>query len=164
MKKLFVFRSICFLFLLTSCSVLKTAPETIKEVTSKIEAKDFTILTSYAVPLRMQPVNLTSEYSLTIKNDSAFAYLPYFGVAHIAPYNGGEGGIKFSEKMYDFQIKQIKKSTGWEITFKVKPKAMTEYEVYLNVFENGSASFNVNSYEKDMISFSGNMKLDGLKK
>ena len=164
MKKLFVFMFIHFMFFMTSCSVLKTAPETIKEVTRKIEAKDFTILTNYALPLRMQPVNLTSEYSLTINNDSAFAFLPYFGVAHVAPYNSSEGGIKFSEKMSDFQIKPNKKSTGWEITFKVKPKTMTEYEVYLNIFENGSASFNVNSYEKDMISFSGNMKLDEQKK
>jgi hypothetical protein len=148
------------LFLLTSCSVLKTAPETIKEVTGKIVAKDFTILTNYAIPLRMQPVNLISEYSLTIKNDSAFAFLPYFGVARVAPYNSSEGGIKFAEKMTDFQIKTNKKSTGWEITFKVKPKAMVEYQVYLSVFDNGSATFNVNSYEKDMISFSGNMKLN----
>jgi hypothetical protein len=37
---------------------------------------------------------------------------------------------------------------------------MVEYQVYLSVFDNGSATFNVNSYEKDMISFSGNMKLN----
>jgi hypothetical protein len=160
MKKICVFMSIYFLFFLTACSAFKTAPETIKKVSAKIDAKDFTILTNYAIPLRMQPVNLTSEYSLRIKNDSAFAFLPYFGVAHVAPYNSGDGGIKFAEKMYNFHIKPIKKSTGWEITFKVKPKTMTEYEVYLNVFENGSVSFNINSYEKDMISFSGNMKLD----
>lgn len=164
MKKIFVFMFIHFLFFITSCSVLKTAPETIKEVTLKIEARDFTILTNYALPFRMQPVNLTSEYSLTIKNDSAFAFLPYFGVAHVSPYNSSEAGIKFSEKMYDFKIKSNKKSTGWEITFKVKSKSMTEYQVYLNVFENGSASFNVDCYEKDMISFNGNLKLDEQKK
>ena len=36
---------------------------------------------------------LTSDYSIEIRNDSVFSYLPYFGVAYNVPYGGGKGLI-----------------------------------------------------------------------
>ena len=35
--------------------------------------------------------HLTSDYSLEIRNDSVYSYLPYFGVAYNVPYGGGKG-------------------------------------------------------------------------
>jgi hypothetical protein len=145
------------LFFMTSCSGLKTAPETIKEITSKVESKDFTVVMNYANPLRMKPVFLTSEYDLRIKNDSVFAYLPYYGVAHVAPFDASEGGIKFATIMSDYKITPNRKSTGWEITFHVKSKQST-YDVHMNIFNNGSTTVTVNSYDRDMISFDGEIK------
>lgn len=129
----------------------------IKEINRKVESKDFTIAVNYANPLRMKPVYLTSEYDLRIKNDSAFAYLPYYGVAYTAPYNSTEGGIKFAEPMSEYKIIPHKKADGWDIRFRVKSK-LTVYDFSLTIFNNGSSSISVSSYEKDRINFIGEVK------
>jgi len=157
MKTQLIYATLIMLFFMTSCSTSKTAPETIAEITQKVESKDFTIQVNYANPFRMRSVNLTSEYDLRIKNDSAFAFLPYYGVAHMAPYNSNEGGIKFAEPMTNCSITPNKKSDGWEIHFKVKTKESV-YELIMNVFNNGSASLIVKSPERDMITFQGEVK------
>ena len=149
----------CLLFFfMTSCSLLKLPPETISEIARKVESKDFTVVANYANPLRMRQVYLASEYDLRIKNDSAFAFLPYYGVAHVAPFNSSEGGIKFAEPMTNYSIKSNKKADGWRITFKVKSK-LTVYDVAMDVYNSGSASFSVNSYERDKIDFMGEIVL-----
>jgi len=145
------------LFFMTSCSSLKTSPETISEITRKVEAKDFTVVVNYANPLRMQPVYLTSDYDLRIKNDSVFAYLPYFGVAHTAPFNSSEGGIKFATVMTNYKITPHKKSNGWDIKFRVKTTGSV-YDIRLDVFNTGSSTITVNSYERDAITFNGEVK------
>ena len=145
------------LFFMAACSSTKTATKTIGEITRKVESKDVTITVHYANPLRMKQVVLTSEYDLRIKNDSAFADLPYFGVANSAPYGSSEGGIKFAEPMKDYVITPNKKSTGWDIYFKIRSKGGT-YEVFMNIFNNGSTSFSVTSQQRDMISFNGGIK------
>ena len=142
---------------ITACTSTKTTTETISEVTRKVESKDFTVSVHYASPLRMRQVMLTSEYDLRIKNDSAFAFLPYFGVAYSAPYGNSEGGIKFAEPMTDYVISSNKKLNGWDIHFKIKSKEYT-YELFMNVFNNGNASFSVTSQQRDMITFSGEIK------
>ena len=142
---------------MTACSSTKTATESIGEVTRKVESKDVTVTVHYANPLRMKQVVLTSEYDLRIINDSAFAYLPYFGVAYSAPYRSSEGGIKFAEPMTDYAIASNKKSNGWDIHFKIRSKEDV-YEIFMNIFNNGSALFSVTSQKRDMISFSGEIK------
>lgn len=157
MKTQLIYSTFVMLFFMTACSSTKTATETIGEVTQKVESKDVTVTVHYANPLRMKQVVLTSEYDLHIKNDSAFAYLPYFGVAYAAPYGSTEGGIKFAEPMTDYVITPNKKSNGWDIHFKVRTKENT-YEIFMNIFDNGNASFSVTSQQRDMITFSGEMQ------
>ena len=154
MKTSLINATILLLFFMISCSISKTTPEKASEITKKIESKNFTINVNYANPLRMKPVFLTSGYSLRIKNDSAFAYLPYYGVAQVAPIDLSEGGIKFETLMSKYQIHSNKKSDGWYIQFNVKQNE-SEYEVFINVFNNGNAIVSINSYERDVISFNG---------
>lgn len=144
------------LYIMTSCSFTKTTPETIRDITNKVESKDFTVIVNYANPMMGRQIYLNSEYDLRIKNDSAFAYLPYFGVAYAVPY-GGDGGIKFAEPMIDYSISRNKKLTQWNIQFKVKAKESAFY-IYMNVFNNGSSSISVNSFNKQEISFDGQVK------
>jgi len=146
-----------FLIFMTSCSFLKTGTISIQELTQKVQSKDFTVSVNTVDPMRMRQHYLTSEYDLRIKNDSAFAYLPYFGVAYSAPYGGGEGGIKFAEPMLNYSVKSNKKSTGWDIYFKIKDKDNV-YEIYMNIFNNGSSMFTVNSFNRDPITFNGEIK------
>jgi hypothetical protein len=158
MKTLLFYVVLFLLVLTTSCSLLKSSSETISEVARKVESKDFTVVVNYANPLRMRQVYLTSEYDLRIKNDSAFAFLPYYGVSQVAPFDTSEGGIKFAEPMTNYSIVPNKKANGWKITFRVKTK-LTVYDVFLDVFSGGSASFSVNSYERDRIDFTGEVVL-----
>ena len=157
MKTQLMYSTFVLVLFMTACSSTKTATETIGEVTRKVESKDVTVTVHYANPLRMKQVILTSEYDLRIKNDSAFAYLPYFGVAYSAPYGSSEGGIKFAEPMTDYAIASNKKSNGWDIHFKIRSKEDV-YEIFMNIFNNGSALFSVTSQKRDMISFSGEVK------
>ena len=140
-----------------SCSSLKNTPENKKEFTRKIESKDFTIVARHANPMRGRQIYLSSEYDLRIKNDSAVAFLPYFGVAYSAPYGGSEGGIKFAEPMINYSAKANKKSDGWSIRFSVMAKECL-YDIFMNVFDNGSATFTVSSFNRDNITFDGTVK------
>lgn len=145
------------LFFMTSCSSSKTTPEIISEMTRKVESRDFTISVNYAYPLRMRPVYLTPGYDLQLKKDSAFAYLPYFGVAHTASYGTTDGGIKFAEPMTDYSINPLKKDMGWSIRFKVKAKESV-YNVLVTIFVNGISTISVSSFDRDDITFNGEMK------
>ncbi|NDP21760.1 MAG: DUF4251 domain-containing protein [Paludibacter sp.] len=162
MKAKLVYLEWIGLFFIVSCTTAKIPLETINEVTQRIQKKDFTIDVKYANPTKGSQIYLTSEYDLRVKNDSAFAYLPYFGVAYSAPYNSSEGGIKFSEPMYDYVSVPNKKKDGWNIRFKVRSK-ISEITILLEVFNNGSSSFTVSSYERDAIRFNGEMKFDSTK-
>jgi hypothetical protein len=136
---------------------MKTDPEKIKEVSMKVESNDFTIDVTTANPLRGKQIHLSYGYDLRIKNDSAIAFLPYFGVARSAPYGGGEGGIKFAEPMREYTSLPNKKGNGWDIKFKVNTHPYN-YEVSVNVFNNGSSTIYVSSYERDPITFNGTVK------
>ena len=157
MKALFIYASFVVLFLTASCSSLKNTPENIQKLTGKIQNKDFTIVAKYANPMRGRQIYLSTEYDLQITNDSVFAFLPYFGVAYVAPYDAMEGGIKFAEPVIDYTIKPNKKSDGWNIRLKVKAKEGI-YDILMNVFNNGSATFTVSSYNRDNITFDGEVK------
>ena len=156
MNKLMSFCAYFLLLFISSCSFLKTSPETKKMISTKVESKDFTVGVNLANPLRMKPVSLTSDYTLRIKNDSAFAYLPYYGVAQIAPFSG-EGGIKFAEPMIDYKMSSNKKSTGWDIQFQLKSELVL-YTVSMNIYDNGSSIIPVNSFNRDVINFNGEVK------
>jgi len=157
MKTLFKYAAFIAVALQASCSAFRTTPETIREMTQKVQAKDFTVEVNYANPMRWKPMYLNPDYDLRIKNDSAFAYLPYFGVAYSAPYGGGEGGIRFAEPMKDYSIVPTRKKDGWDIRFKIKGKE-DGYEIYMNVFNNGSTTISISSVNRDAINFTGEVK------
>lgn len=158
MKKV-VFNSIFVIFILfvtVACSSTKVTTEEIAQNTEMVQNNDFTIDVYSANPLRGKTVNLSYGYSIRIHNDSAYAFLPYFGVARIAPI-GLESEIKFADKMTNFTMKSNKKQTGWDIRFKTR-SGVTGYDVFLNVFDNGTASISITPDSKDQISFIGRLK------
>ncbi len=152
--RLLIFVGVVLLF---SCTTQQQLAELTSKVSSDVESRNLTLKFNYAMPLRMQPVNLTSDYSLKLKGDSAIAFLPYYGVAHTAPINSMDGGIKFSEPMKDFAIRKNKRNDGWFIDFKVNTTEY-HYQLHLVVYSNGKADLQVISVERDAISFSGEME------
>lgn len=154
MKTFIQLFAVMVLVFMTSCSTTKTTPETIERISRKVETRDFTVKVRYANPTRWRQVNLTSDYDLRIKNDSAFSYLPYFGVAYSAPYSPMDGGIKFAEPMNDYSKVANKRGDGWIIKFKVNTRDYN-YSIVMEIFNNGSASFTVSSYQRTQINFHG---------
>ena len=67
--------------------------ETQKAIRELIEAQKIKVEVDIAYPMRGPSKNLTSNYSVEIRNDSVFSYLPYFGIAYSVPYGGGKGLI-----------------------------------------------------------------------
>ena len=148
-----------FVFATVACSSSKapspTALQTVQEIREKIQAQDFIVEVSSAQPMRGRTMHLTPGYSLQIRNDSAVAYLPFYGVAHSAPY-GGEGGIRFSEAMKNYIVTE--KKDNWEIRFKVNTRYY-HYDISVGIYNNGNSTIHVASHERDPISFIGEMKM-----
>lgn len=59
-------------------------------------------------PMKGRSRALTSDYSIEIRNDSVFSYLPYFGVAYNVPYGGGKGLI-FNAPITGYRKESLKK-------------------------------------------------------
>lgn len=75
--------------------------QTVKE---KIESENYRIDINTAYPRRGRMIPLTSIYSVTIRNDSVFSQLPYFGRAYSIPYGGGQG-LMFNAPIDQYTMK-----------------------------------------------------------
>ena len=118
-----------------------------------LEAKNYIFKAQTVSPQRGQTRNLTSDYDLTVRNDSVIAWLPYMGRSYSPEYGTSEGGIKFNSAKFDYTIEKGKKKK-WDIS--IKPKDVDDVkQVYLTVFDNGEATLQVISTNRDAISFNG---------
>jgi len=106
------------------------------------------------IPLRGGSKTLTSFYQLAVSKDSLVSYLPFIGRAYNAPLPG-ENEFDFTSTSFDYKIKDHKKN-GWDITIKPKDHASVQ-QFILRVFDNGSASLNVTSLNRDPVSYSGHI-------
>ena len=98
--------------------------------------------------------NLTSEYSLEVRNDSLFSHLPYMGEARNLPYGGGVG-LNFDEHISSYVQQQQK---GDEYLIEIGVKNTEDVYVYtIRVFDNGRSSIDVRSRLRDPISYSGEL-------
>lgn len=149
---------------------MQVGAQTDKETTMRIVTdQNFVFNASSAMPMSNYEVNRVlssmpgggsgtiqlsgSQYDLAVTKDSVVAYLPYYGRAFTATMNPDDAGIKFKSK--DFTYKMNKKKKGsWVITMNFKDAKDTQ-TMTLNVSENGYASLNVNSNNRQPISFNG---------
>jgi hypothetical protein len=122
------------------------------KVRAMVDSKNFVFKADYVNPQTGRSRSLTSEYDLTIKPGEVVSYLPYFGRAYSAPLNG-EGGIKFTSTKFDYKVVK-EKAHSWDI--RIKPNDANDIQdMYLTVFDNGSASLRVNSINRQSISYRG---------
>lgn len=106
-----------------------------------------------ALPQQGRILQLTPEFDLTVTPDTLISYLPYFGRAFVAPINPSEGGIKFTS--VDFTYREVKKKKKrWEITIEPRDAGSVQ-QLFLTVFDNGSASLRVNDRNRQGITFNG---------
>ena len=113
-------------------------------VREAVDAKAYKINVDRVMPMKGGSKHLTSDYSLEIRNDSVYSYLPYFGVAYNVPYGGGKG-LNFSAPLSEYTSTYSKKGNA-KITLKVRN-------------EEDSSNIQVTPTNRQSISFSGEMDL-----
>lgn len=151
MKHIKIF--LLFFMMQASSVILKAQDKDAASVKEMIESKSYIFKAQLVSPQNGRNVFLTSDYDVSVRGDTVISYLPYFGRAYTAPVNPAEGGIKFTSADFEYKADKSKKD-GWEIM--IKPHDVTDVQqLYLTVFDNGSASLQVISTNRQTISFNG---------
>ncbi len=124
------------------------------QIADSVNARTLKVTFNYVNPMRFPVHYLTTEYSLRIKGDSISSYLPYFGRAYRADYGSTESPLNFEGLARNMDISRYKKR-GYRFVFEVTNKQQESFVYNLTIFSNGNATLNVNSNDRDPISFDG---------
>lgn len=119
-----------------------------------VQSRNYVFEAQSVFPMRGRTRQITGEgYDLTVSRDTVNSYLPYFGRAYSAPLDPSKGGIQFISKDFEYTEKPGKRG-GWDIT--IQPKDVREVQqLFLSVSEDGYASLQVTSTNRQPISFNG---------
>jgi Domain of unknown function (DUF4251) len=138
-----------------SCQDSKKQKDSIQaaQIRIMVEEQQYFFIAQSTTPSKGGVRQLTGGYNLKVTKDTLVSDLPYFGRAYTASYGSTDGGIKFTSVDFGYKAEPRKKG-GWNIT--LNPKEInTCREMNLTIFEDGSASLNVSSNDKQPISFKG---------
>ena len=164
MKQEYKFQPLPFILLIfisvlaLKCSSSKSSTNNYdKETVQKmVNNHSFIFVAERVDPLRGRSRVLTSSYDVRINQDSLVSYLPYFGRAYTAPIDPGKVGTQFTSTNFTFEIHE-KKNNQWWIS--IVPKDVHSIqELVFTIFDNGNASLNITSTNRDQISYSGYLK------
>jgi hypothetical protein len=123
------------------------------QIKSIVEAQNYVFKAQSALPTAGAVRQLNGDYDLRISKDTIFSDLPYFGRAYTAPLNPSEGPLRFISTDFQYSIATRKKG-GWNVT--ITPKDVQDpRQLNMSIFDNGTASVVVTSYNRQPISFNG---------
>ncbi len=147
--------AIIFSLFFIGCSSTKPAVKlNADDIQGMINNKNFVFIADRVNPLRGRSRQLTSEYDVTIKNDSLVSFLPYFGRAYQAPMDPSKGGIQFTSTNFSYEVN---KNKSWSVL--IRPNDYHEVQqLAFSIFDNGSATLFVTNLNKDPITFNGYIK------
>lgn len=100
--------------------------------------------------------NLGANYDLVFDSMRVKAFLPYYGRAYSAPYNG-EGGVKFNLKADRIEKRWEKRKKRYRITTQVRDDD-DAYSILLTASLSGYADLQINFQNKQMISYYGTIE------
>lgn len=139
------------ILLLTGCGSSVQMTDSMK---ADIKAHNICINVNYIYPMNGPMITDNNGYSLKVKGDSVFSYLPYFGVAYSLPYAGRGKGLIFNDRISGF-TEESTKGGNINIDFKVTNDE-DYYQFHLTLTPHASASISINSNHRQTISYSGN--------
>ena len=161
MKKL-IFTLLAVVLTVSGCGVLsgesqqeKAAREAreAQMVVDNVSSGNFTIDIDWMYPLRGSSQHVTN-YSVSVEDGVLKSHLPYIGQAWRVPYGGGHA-LTFEAPVGTYNVTQTR-SDAYEVRIYVKTDE--DQHVYvLTVFTNGRASLEVQSRNRERISYSGVM-------
>lgn len=146
-------------FLLFSCSSIKTLDETSKiNLHNNYNKVSFIFKANYAIPTSslFQPRFLTSEYEVKISNDTLISHLPYFGEAYYSAYGSNESPLSFVSKNFNYTEKRNDKKNRTNITIQISDQRFP-IVYYFSIFDNGRADLTVADSSRKKIVFQGNI-------
>lgn len=161
MKTSKFFIGLCILFMAVAIPVSAQSKKEKKEeiaekVKKAIDSSNYKIQADQMNPMGGRTRTITPDYSVEIRNDSVFSYLPYFGRAYTLPYGGGNGLI-FNAPLIEYKAEYHKKGKA-EIEFTTRSEE-DRFTYRITIFSNGSASISVNSTNRQPISYQGRLVL-----
>ena len=161
MKKL-IFTLLAVVLTVSSCGVLSRESQQEKAareareaqmVVDNVSSGNFTIDIDWMYPLRGSSQHVTN-YSVTVQDGVLKSHLPYIGQAWRVPYGGGHA-LSFDAPVGTYNVTQTR-NDAYEVRIYVKTDE--DQHVYvLTVFTNGRASLEVQSRNRERISYSGVM-------
>ena len=159
MKK-WLFTLLTVLLTVAGCGVLSTETreeKAAREIREAQQIREFVETGSLKVRIdRMYPIRGTSrsvnDFSLEVKDGILNSYLPYFGQVWRAPYGGGHG-LNFKAEIGHYSVARTR-NDGYDVRIYVKTDE-DEHWYLLTVFDNGRVSLDVQSVNRERISYSG---------
>ena len=130
------------------------AAEQAARVKVALTEKRYKIMVERMYSMRGGSKNVSSNYSVEVRNDSLFSYLPYFGRAFQVPYGGGKG-LNFTERIGSYRESQGKHGQR-HIEIDVRNDEDT-YLYTIDVYDNGNSDIEVQPRQRERISYSGEM-------
>ena len=133
--------------------------QTRKHVEECLAARSFKIDVRDMQTLRYGSRNLTSVWNVEVRNDSLISYLPYFGNAYsVTPYGSSNSkGLNFSERILSYEQERNQRKERTSITIQVANDE-DKYTYLIEIYDNGYSNVSVRSFNRDYISFSGELQ------
>ncbi len=121
-----------------------------------LDARRYEFLAQTMSPMSGRIRQLTGYYSMIVTPDTVSADLPYMGKAYSAPMDPANTGISFTSTSFNYKIQDRKKG-GWDIEIQPKDNTNTQ-TIRLTVYDNGQAYMQVNSNQRQPVSFNGTVQ------
>ena len=133
------------------------AAEQAAKVRTALTERNYKISIDHMYPMKGGSKSVSFGYTVEVRNDSLFSYLPYIGRAYQIPYGGGKG-LNFSERIGSYQETQRKNGLR-HIEIGVKNDEDT-YLYTIEVWDNGKSQIDVQPRQRERISYSGDIVFD----
>ena len=153
-----VFFAILALVVLSACVSAEERAARAAEQAAKVKAglaeKRFSINVDRMYPMKGGSKSVSFGYGVEVRNDSLISYLPYFGRAYDIPYGGGKG-LNFSVRIGSYRDTPGK--NGLHVIDIEVTNTEDTYFYSIKVYDNGSSSIDVQSRNREHISYTGQM-------
>ena len=158
------------ILLLCSMMVLGTACGTLREtreeraarlqrqasqVAEAVREGDFLVSIDRMIP-HTGAVRQVSQYSVKVEDNVITSYLPYFGQARKASFNGGNA-LDFKTEMNAYVVTPVKDG------YRIQIQANTKEDRFLytfQIYDDGSVTLDVLSDNRDPITYMGQMEFE----
>ena len=149
--------------LLTSCAATRQTSEQkateqaaiAQAVREQVPAASFKIIATEMIPLRAPSKTLTDPYFVKVSDNCLESALPYFGRATNIPYGGGNA-LDFKTDITSYDWKEVKPGV-YDIKV-VASNSEDTYEYNIRLYDNGSATININCRNRESITFLGQLE------